>query len=545
MSTARICRPGESSRLQRRGRVSPVSTRHLRLLRAAVVTTLLVIAVVLTAGCHGQVGAATAPAAQAPATALEGIWILGDGPSFPGARLLRIERRDGQLQGSITTDWYGDLPMNQLRIVDGVAQFQIDNGNARLPPLPWVASVRDGQLRVSGRIWHTEVDVVGRRGSAADAQRLAFHSAPLPPLQRLAPDGQARTPPMGWSSWNRFGDKIDAATIRAIADALVSSGLRDAGYRYVNIDDGWQGERDAAGVLHPNARFPDMRALADYVHARGLKLGLYSSPGPKTCAGYIGSYGHVEQDAATWAGWGIDYLKYDLCSGEGIFRSADTRRRAYQQMGQALRATGRPMVYSLCQYGRDSVGRWGREVGGHLWRTTGDIEDHYASMARIGFDSNGNPDDAGPGGWNDPDMLEIGNGGMQEEEYRTHMSLWALSAAPLLLGNDLRAMSPATLRLLRNQDVLAIDQDPLGRQGRAVRKADGIELWSKSLADGRVALGVFNRGTQARDVTFTPADAGLAHIAQVRDLWRGRRLGPSTRSVRVAAHGVVLLALRP
>ncbi|QNH21807.1 Alpha galactosidase A [Xanthomonas sp. GW] len=498
----------------------------------------------------GSGGCAHAPppaAIVAPASPLHGIWVIAQGPSFPGPRYLRIVQRDGQAQGSITTDWYGDVPMQQLRIDGDVAHFQIDNGNPRLPAQPWTATLEHGQLHVAGRIWDEQVDVRARRGSEADAARLAFPVAPLPDYAALPSDGLARTPPLGWSSWNRFAEHIDDATVRRIADAMVASGLRDAGYVYVNIDDGWQGQRDRDGVLQPNARFPDMRALADYVHGKGLKLGLYSSPGPKTCAGYTGSYGHVEQDARTWAGWGVDYVKYDLCSGEGIFREPQQVRRAYLQMGQALRATGRPIVYSLCQYGRDHVGQWGREVGGHLWRTTGDIEDSYAKMASIGFDRNGDPADAGPGGWNDPDMLEVGNGGMRVDEYRTHLALWALSAAPLLLGNDLRQMTPATLALLRNRDVLAIDQDALGVQGRAVRKDGAIEIWRKPLADGGVALGVFNRDAQPHRVALTAEDAGTAlRGRRWRDLWRGgSRPAGELRSVQVAAHGVVLLRLSP
>ncbi|MBT2117183.1 glycoside hydrolase family 27 protein [Dyella sp. LX-66] len=489
-------------------------------------------------------GLAVHAQAQAKATAgsVEGIWVFNGGPSFPGPRYLRITGSGGQLQGALTTDWYGDLPMNKLRLDSQTVHFEIDNGNPRLQPKPWTATLVGGKLRVVGDIWSTHVDIQGHRGSEADARRLAFRTAPLPPPQQLQPDGQAPTPPMGWSSWNKFAEHIDDQTIRGIADALVSSGLRDAGYVYVNIDDGWQGRRDAAGVLQPNPRFPDMKALADYVHARGLKLGIYSSPGPRTCAGYEGSYGHVEQDARTWAAWGIDYLKYDLCSGEGIFRQPQEVRLAYQQMGQALRATGRRIVYSLCQYGRDDVGSWGREVGGHLWRTTGDIEDKYEVMARIGFDKNGNPAHAGPGGWNDADMLEVGNGGMSEDEYRTHMSLWALSAAPLLLGNDVRSMSGGTLALLLNREVIAIDQDALGRQGKAVRKDGAAEVWIKPLAGGAVAVGLFNRTAEQREIAFSPAEAGLPDDAAVRDIWRGTPV-QATRSFKVPPHGVVLLRL--
>jgi len=488
-------------------------------------------------GVHAQ------PQTGTPAPSLEGIWVFDGGPSFPGPRYLRITTATGPAKGALITDWYGDLPMNKLHIEGDVAHFEIDNGNPRLPPKPWTATLAGGNLRVVGDIWSTHVDIKGRRGSEADAQRLAFKPAALPPPQKLAPDGQAPTPPMGWSSWNKFAEHIDDQTIRGIADALVSSGLRDAGYVYVNIDDGWQGRRDAHGVLQPNPRFPDMKALADYVHARGLKLGIYSSPGPRTCAGYEGSYGHVEQDAQTWAAWGIDYLKYDLCSGEGIFRQPQEVRLAYQQMGQALRATGRRVVYSLCQYGRDDVGSWGREVGGHLWRTTGDIEDKYEVMARIGFDKNGNPAHAGPGGWNDPDMLEAGNGGMSEDEYRTHMSLWALSAAPLLLGNDVRDMSARTLALLLNREVIAIDQDALGRQGKALRKAGTTEIWTKPLADGSVAVGLFNRDAQMHEIAFSPAEAGMPDGAAIRDVWREASIKGSEHTFKVPAHGVVLLRL--
>ena len=239
---------------------------------------------------------------------------------------------------------------------------------------------------------------------------------------------------MGWNSWNYFADKIDDATVRAEADLMAVNGMRDAGYVYVNIDDTWQGTRDAHGIIHPNSRFPDMKALADYVHAKGLKLGIYSSPGPKTCAGYEGSYGHETQDADTYAAWGIDYLKYDLCSmGEMMIatHSMDAAQAmqiaAYKKMGDALRATGRPIVYSLCQYGVGDVWRWGPSVGANLWRTTGDISDSYERMMFIGLEQMGLSKFSHPGGWNDPDMLEIGNGGMTEDESRTHMSLWAIS----------------------------------------------------------------------------------------------------------------------
>jgi len=488
---------------------------------------------------------ALAPAAAParPTPTLSGVWIFPPSEEFPGLRMMRLTQGADGWQGTITSDWYGDLPVQAVRVRGGEATFLVDNGNPRLPPRRWTLSLEGVNVHVVGDIWHRHVDVRVRHGTAADAQRLTFPAAQLPQAAILKPDGLAATPPMGWSSWNRFGAAIDDKTVREIADHLVSSGLRDAGYRFVNIDDGWQGTRGPDGAIRPNARFPDMKALADYVHAKGLKLGIYSSPGPKTCAGFTGSYGHVEQDARTFAQWGVDYLKYDLCSGEGIYRTAAEVKLAYQEMGQALRATGRGIIYSLCQYGRDRVGSWGRDVGGHLWRTTGDIEDNYAAMAAIGFDRNGDPADAGPGGWNDPDMLEVGNGGMSDDEYRTHMTLWAIEAAPLMLGNDIRTMSPATIALLENRNVIAIDQDPLGKQGRRVRKDEDAEIWTKPLADGSVAVALFNRGSSAREIRLMPADVALPRVASLIDLWAGVPDNPDRRSWTVPAHGAVLVRL--
>jgi alpha-galactosidase len=474
-----------------------------------------------------------------------GIWLFPPSGEFPGLRMMRLEKDAEGWSGSITTDWYGDMPMRALEVKGGTARFLIDNGNPRLPPRSWSVTPAQSGLHVTGDVWERHVDETVRHGTPADARRLTFAPAPLPTPATLKPDGLAATPPMGWSSWNRFAAAIDDRTVREIADHLVSSGLRDAGYVYVNIDDGWQGGRAADGTIRPNARFPDMKALADYVHAKGLKIGIYSSPGPKTCAGFAGSYGHVLQDARSFAAWGIDYLKYDLCSGEGIFRTAAQVKLAYQEMGQALRATGRPIVYSLCQYGRDRVGTWGRDVGGHLWRTTGDIEDNYASMANIGFDHDGDPATTGPGGWNDPDMLEIGNGGMSEDEYRTHMTLWAMQAAPLMLGNDVRTMSPATIALLENQAVIAVDQDAKGVQGRRVRKDGEAEIWVRPLSDGAVAVALFNRSAAARDVRLETADTGLGRIGSLIDLWAGVPDNALRRSWTLPAHGTVLLRLSP
>jgi alpha-galactosidase len=247
----------------------------------------------------------------------------------------------------------------------------------------------------------------------------------LPAVKALPDNGLARTPPMGFSTWNHFATEIDDRTIREIADALVSTGLRDAGYVQVNIDDGWQGTRDASGELRPNEKFPDMKALAAYLHERGLKLGIYTSPGPKSCAGFEGSFGHEEQDARTFAGWGVDYVKHDWCSAGLIYDDADMPA-VYQKMAEALRATGRPMVYSICQYGRADVWRWGAAAGGNLWRTTGDIADRWEVMSTIGFAQDELSPFSAPGHWNDPDMLEVGNGGMTAAEYRTDIFLLAM-----------------------------------------------------------------------------------------------------------------------
>jgi alpha-galactosidase len=361
----------------------------------------------------------------------------------------------------------------------------------------------------------------------------------------------AATPPMGWNSWNHFAEKVDDPTVRAAADALVSSGMRAAGYLYVNIDDTWEGARDASGIIHPNAKFPDMKALADYVHSRGLKLGIYSSPGPKTCAGYEGSYGHEEQDAHTYADWGIDYLKYDLCSLTEEMKTvppAEAHRimlAAYVKMHQALLKTGRPIVYSLCQYGYDSVWRWGASVGGNSWRTSGDIEDTYQRMAEIGFGQAGLAEYAGPGHWNDPDMLEVGNGGMKTAEYRTHMSLWVLLAAPLLAGNDLTNMSAETVAMLTNHDVIAIDQDPAGKQGDRVSAEGKFEIWARSLADGSKAVGLFNRYTRDDEIRVHFKQLGYAQPVWAHDVWANKDLGrlPLEWRTTVPGHDVILLHL--
>ena len=372
-------------------------------------------------------------------------------------------------------------------------------------------------------------------------------------LLPLAHAQQAATPPMGWNSWNHFAGKVSDKDIRAAADSLVSTGMRDAGYIYVNIDDTWEAKRDASGKIMTNEKFPDMKALADYVHSKGLKIGIYSSPGPHTCAGFEGSYQHEEQDAQSYADWGIDYLKYDLCGLREIMdklpggdrgpQGKQMMRDAYTKMDKALKKTGRPIVFSLCQYGWDSVWAWGPEVGGNLWRTTGDIQDNYRSMAENGFTQAGLAKFAAPGHWNDPDMLEVGNGKMTTPEYQTHMSLWAILAAPLLAGNDLTAMTPDTKSILMNKDVIAIDQDAMGKQGDRLTAVGPLETWTRKLHDGSVAVGLFNRDDDPEPMKMPTAQAlGLPAITSVKNIW-----SPSDANKdhwMVGAHAVVLLIVK-
>ncbi len=374
------------------------------------------------------------------------------------------------------------------------------------------------------------------------------------PTQAAQTQAVAQTPPMGWNSWNHFAEKVDDADVRAAADALVSSGMRDAGYVYVNVDDSWEGQRDALGNIQTNSKFPDMKALADYVHSKGLKFGIYSSPGPKTCGGYEGSYGHEQQDANTYASWGVDYLKYDLCSFENVIKLHDPQQdpqkavamiqEAYARMHQALVNTHRPIVYSLCQYGVGNVWEWGPKVGANLWRTTDDISDHYRSMALIGFSQAGLEKFSGPGHWNDPDMLEVGNGGMNPDQYRTQMSLWSMLAAPLLAGNDLSKMDETTKSILMNKEVIAVDQDKLGIQASRLGPP---QIWVRPLSGGAKAVAIFNYVTddEVEPLTLRLKDVGFTGSVHARDLWAHKDLGilNGTYTVFVPQGGVVMLRL--
>jgi alpha-galactosidase len=392
----------------------------------------------------------------------------------------------------------------------------------------------------------------GGRGRGGPTEMVAVRTtegAGLPPARIELPafhevkyNGLAKTPPMGWNSWNHFRGQIDDAGVRGIADAIVSSGMKAAGYEFVNIDDTWQMGRDSSGNITANKRFPDMKALADYVHSKGLKLGIYSSPGPRTCANYEGSYGHEIQDAKQYAAWGIDYLKYDWCSASAIYKPEDMHA-VYQKMGDALLASGRAIVFSLCQYGEANVQEWGPKVDGNLWRTTGDISDNWRSMSTIGFGQNDLAKWAAPGHWNDPDMLEIGNGGMTAIEYRTHMSLWSILAAPLLAGNDIRTMNDETKEILMNKDVIAIDQDKAGHQGHRASQSGDTETWVKELADGGLAVALFNKGDSEASMKAVWNDFGIKKAKKVRDLWSHQDLAGAAEgfTTQVPSHGVVML----
>jgi alpha-galactosidase len=370
---------------------------------------------------------------------------------------------------------------------------------------------------------------------------------------------------VGWNSWNTFQCNISESLIEATADAMVTSGMQAAGYRYVNLDDCWMDGRDASGNLQWNAsKFPSgIPALAAYVHGKGLKLGVYETPNTTTCVGLyggvsksvaVGSLGHEAQDAQTFASWGIDYLKYDLCSfRQNMMAEAPNdpqkanqmMKDAYKKMQRALLATGRPIVYSFCQYGWDAVWEWGPSLGANLWRTTGDINATYDRMTLIGFSQAGLSKYAGPGHWNDPDMLEVGNGKLKPDENRTHMSLWVLLAAPLLAGNDLAQMPPETLAILTNREVIAIDQDPLGKQGDRVSEVGPLEIWAKPLKGGDEAVGLFNRNESTLPITLKLSDVGFAGGAKARDIWQAKDLGKiqGSYTANVPGHGVVLLRL--
>jgi alpha-galactosidase len=390
-------------------------------------------------------------------------------------------------------------------------------------------------------------------------------------LKIITGKGVALTPPMGWNSWNCWGLSVNDQKVRAAADAFVNSGLADHGWSFINIDDGWESaERNAKGEINSNEKFLDMKSLAAYVHGQGLKLGIYSSPGPKTCGGFLGSYKFEKQDVNTWASWGIDYIKYDWCSYGQIAKnedSLDELQKPYILMRKLLDEAPRDIVFSLCQYGMGDVWQWGKELGGNVWRTTGDINDTWESMADIGFNQDVCSPYASPGHWNDPDMLVVGQVGwgpslhstkLTPDEQYTHISLWCMLSAPLLIGCDLGQLDDFTMNLLTNDEVLAINQDELGVQAKRVFKGTGYEIWSRPLADGSIAVGIFNTGlespvdafnwegsTPKRTLTVNWSDLGIDGVYKARDVWKQKDVGEfsGVYSAEVPFHGVVLVKL--
>lgn len=390
------------------------------------------------------------------------------------------------------------------------------------------------------------------------------------PLRLVVGDKIALTPPLGWNSWNCWGCAVDEQKIRNAADAMIASGLANHGWQYINIDDCWMVDRDSndpvvggktrddCGRVLTNRRFPNMKALTDYVHGVGLKAGLYISPGPWTCQGYEGSWQHEQLDAFQFADWGFDYLKYDWCGYGSIVKQPTLQQMKdpYMLMGLCLERVDRDIVYSLCQYGMGDVWKWGAEVGGNCWRTTGDITDTWGSMAGIGFAQDEKAQYGGPGHWNDPDMLVVGKVGwgptlhdshLTPNEQYTHISLWSLLCSPLLIGCDLKQLDEFTLNLLTNDEVLEVNQDPLGEQAHRVARDGTLEVWAKRMEDGSVAAGLFNRDEVEKTVTAKFPDLNVKGKARVRDLWRQKDLGTfeGTFQAAVPRHGVVLIRLFP
>ncbi|MES2476998.1 MAG: glycoside hydrolase family 27 protein [Verrucomicrobiota bacterium] len=484
------------------------------------------IAMIVSAACH---------ATPAKAQMLEGKWVADWRVLDNGEKnrlFLDLKQNDGKITGAATT-------IGHRYQADGTltgTRFEISfskGGN----PRKLAGEIAGEQLNLK----YEGAALVAKRATPED-EYPAYEKLPLPPIKDLPDNGLVKTPPMGWNSWNKFHSGVTDGIVREMADAMVTSGMRDAGYIYLCIDDTWEGVRDPEGNLGSNEKFPDMKALADYVHSKGLKLGIYTSPGPRTCADYPGSYGHEQQDANTFAAWGVDYIKHDWCGARMIYGDKD-QQAVYQKMGEALQATGRPIVYSICNYGVAKVETWGAKAGGNLWRTTGDIRDTWQSM-RANIERQAPlASFAGPGHWNDPDMLEVGNGGMTDTEYRTHMSLWAITAAPLIAGNDIRNMTPAIQEILLNREVIAVNQDVLGKQATP-RKEGTLETWVKPLADGSVAVAVVNLGETEADVAVKVSDLGLVgNVSSARDLWAHAdvsfRDGIYTR--KVASHDVLML----
>jgi alpha-galactosidase len=528
-------------------------------------------------------------------------WIPGDYSELAGryahGYLLSCENRDVQPE-DVKTDIKN---ISQLKAVRTVYLASRNNEKIILTPKPGPAPKINGPEVYGVRPGHPfqyTIPVTGDRPMAYDAMNLprgltvdkttghitglvdkegtfevvltAKNSAGSAEkkFKIIVGDQIALTPPLGWNSWNCFATAVDDQKVRAAADAMVNSGLIDHGWSYINIDDCWEikpdtddpllmGEpRKPDGSINTNKKFPDMKALCDYVHSKGLKIGIYSSPGPTTCGGYIASYQYEEQDARQYATWGIDYLKYDWCSYTTVARDASLPElvKPYQVMREALNKVDRDIIFSLCQYGMGNVWEWGAQVGGNCWRTTGDITDTWQSLSSIGFSQDGHEKYAAPGHWNDPDMLIVGwvgwgpklhPTGLSPNEQYTHISLWALLSSPLLIGCDMTRFDDFTLNLLTNDEVLAINQDPLGQPAGRIKKDGNLEIWSRNLADGSKAVGLFNLGNRRTGITVKWADLGIAGKNVVRDVWRQKDIATADQefTASVARHGVVLVKI--
>ena len=499
-----------------------------------------IVVVLALAACGYAVGeAAIAPYNPAPEPAIHGPRIVG---TTPGRPFIFLIPATGEAPLTFSAE---KLPKGlELNADTGIITGSVSE--------PGTSLVR--------------LQVKGPRGEASRSLKIVAEAGKL-----------ALTPPMGWNPWNIWAREIDAKKVRDAADYMVSSGLAAHGYQYVNIDDCWEGKRGPDGVIEPNGRFPMMAALGEYVHAKGLRFGIYSSPGLQTCADYEGSYGHEEIDALTYARWGVDFLKYDWCSYTRLVKTTELQevKRPFEVMRAALDACGRDIVYSWSEGGFGNVWTWGAKVGGNLWRTTGDIHGTWQSMSGIGFAQDTCAPYAQPGHWNDPDMLVVGQtkwgaSELTQDEQMTHMTLWSLQAAPLLLGCDLSKLDEFTLALLTNDEVIDVDQDPLGtaatkRQAQGVgmlvtRALAGLvgqaesvkhipdvwgEVWARPLFDGTVAVGLFNRGSHPGAITANWNALGISGPQPVRDLWLHQDLGSvdNAYTVTVPSHGAVLVKI--
>ncbi|NBH04689.1 ricin-type beta-trefoil lectin domain protein [Amycolatopsis sp. SID8362] len=385
-----------------------------------------------------------------------------------------------------------------------------------------------------------------RRVLAVLATAVAAIGLASPPADALE-NGLLRTPPMGWNTWNTFECNINETLVKQTTDLMVSSGMRDRGYTYVNLDDCWMTRsRDGAGNLVADpAKFPSgLKALGDYIHARGMKFGIYESAGTETCQHYPGSLGHEQTDANSFASWGVDYLKYDNCGSPAGETQQDYVRR-YSAMRDALKATGRPIAYSICEWGNFSPSTWAPDVG-NLWRTTGDITNNWGSIDSIYRQNVGLAAAAKPGAWNDPDMLEVGDG-MDFQEDRAHFTLWAAMAAPLIAGADLRSASVATFSTYLNSDVIAVDQDSLGKQAKRISSSGGLDVLAKPLSDGDVAVVLFNENSTMQTVSTTTAAAGLPAASSYRltNLWsKEQTTSTGAISAAVPSHGTVIYRVK-